>query len=378
MNKKWFCIVVAAVLLVSAVLVAGCAPEKAGTIKVGMAMTMSGPAARIGTNVANGVRMAVKHWNDEGGVKVGGKIYQIELVEYDTAMKPDQGVSATRRLIEQDKVVAIFGDCISTVALAQKPIVEAAGIPWMTMGSHPDLTKDSKYTFRSNNLINDTYEEVITWAVKEYGLTKWSQLDEESALTLDIKEHLAQVIPSIGGSILTADTFPAGNPDFYPLLTRIKSAGPQAVFSGTAGDAPTILKQANEIGLKVQWIFTNQLKSHELVEQTGELAVGVWQVVTYDPAWDRDSVRTFNKEAEALIGRLPTSSEALGYEGPMRMFMAMEKAKSLEADKIVEALYQVDWEGAFFIGKYDRDGECTSSSMLMQIMADGTYAEIKK
>ena len=375
---RWFYSLLAVFLVLSGFLMAGCGPEEPGVIKVGIAMTMSGPAAKLGTNVADGVKIAIKHWNDKGGVTVDGRQYVIELVEYDTAMEPAQGVSVTRKLVEQDQVLVMFGDCISTVALAQKPIIEAAGIPWITLGAHPELTQDRKYTFRSNGLASDVTSQQVQKLIKDHGVTKWSLLAEEAALSLQVVEVVATAIEQAGGTVLTKDTFPPGTVDFYPLLTKLKKAAPEVVNIQGSGDAMTILKQANEIGFKPQWMVSTQVPINQLIEQLGgELTAGVWQIVMYDPESDRASIKEFNKETEAYLGRPPSLLETLGYEGTMRMFMAMELADSLDRDKIVEALYQVDWDGVYFIGKYHANGEGTVGATTMQMTAEGTYAPIE-
>jgi len=377
-KKRWFCSLIAIFLVLGGFLMAGCGPEEPGVIKVGIAMTMSGPAAKVGTNVADGVKIAIKHFNDKGGVTVDGRQYIIELVEYDTAMKPEQGVSATKKLIEQDQVLVMFGDCISTVCLAQKPIIEAAGIPWITLGAHPDLTKDRKYTFRSNGIASEVTSQQVQNCIKDYGLTKWSLLAEEAALSLQVMETIAPAIEQAGGTVLTRDTFPPGTVDFYPLLTKLKKAAPEVVNIQGSGDAVTILKQANEIGFKPQWMVSTQVPINQLIEQIGgELTAGVWQIVMYDPESERASIKVFNEETEAYLGRLPSLLETLGYEGAMRMFMAMELADSLDRDKIVEALYKVDWEGVYFVGKYLANGEGTVGATTMQMTAEGTYARIE-
>ena len=376
-KKRWFCSLVVVFLVLGGFLIAGCGPEEPGVIKVGIAMTTSGPAAHVGTGVANGAKIAIKHFNDKGGVTVSGRQYIIELVEYDAAMKPEQGVSATKKLIEQDQILVMFGDCISTVALAQKPIIEAAGIPWITFGAHPDLTKDRKYTFRSNGMASEIVKRNAQKVIEDYGLTKWSLLAEDAALSQQIVAAVAPHIKLSGGTILTNDSFPPDTIDFYPLLTRIKAAAPEIVMVMTGSGAATILKQANEIGLKAQWWVSTQTPAKQLVEQAGELAVGVWQTSMYDPESEKASQKVFNEETEAFLGHAPTTLEILGYEGTMRMFMAMELADSLDRDKIVEALYQVDWDGVYFTGKYHEDGEGTSASILMQVTAEGTYARIE-
>jgi ABC-type branched-subunit amino acid transport system substrate-binding protein len=329
-KKRWFCLPIAIFLVLGGFLMAGCGPEEPGVIKVGIAMTTSGPAAKLGTNVADGVKIAIKHFNDKGGVTVDGRQYTIELVEYDTAMKPEQGVSATKKLIEQDQVLVMFGDCISTVCLAQKPIIEG------------------------------------------------SLLAEEAALSLQVMETIAPAIEQAGGTVLTQDTFPPGTVDFYPLLTKLKKAAPEVVNIQGSGDAVTILKQASEIGFKPQWMVSTQVPINQLIEQIGgELTAGVWQIVMYDPESERASIKVFNEETEAYLGRLPSLLETLGYEGAMRMIMAIELADSLDRGKIVEALYKVDWEGVYFVGKYHANGEGTVGATTMQMTAEGTYARIE-
>lgn len=378
MTKKiWLYSLVVMLLLLSSFSMGGCAPKEPGIMKVGMVMSTSGPAAAVGGGIADGIRIAVKHWNDNGGITIGGQPYTIELIEYDSAMKPEQGVSATKKLIEQDQVLVMFGDCISSVALAQKPIIEEAGIPWITFGAHPGLTQDRKYTFRCNALASDLATQQMLILLNDYGVTKWSFITEESALPQQVAAALIPALESAGATVLTADTNPAGYADFYPMLTKIKAAGPELVRIDGSGDAITILKQAKEIGLETEWFVGSQVSAAELLEQLGDLAVGVWQTVMMDLEADTASMKGFLVEAEAFIGKEPTMLNGLGYEGSMRMLMAIDLANSLDGSEIVDALYQVDWEGVYFTGKYHADGEGTMAAKTMQLTADGTYIPLE-
>jgi len=215
--------------------------------------------------------------------------------------------------------------------------------------------------------------------IKDFKLTSWGQLDEDSALGKDTKKDIAGWVQTYGGKVVVSESFPVGTLDFVPVLTKMKAAAPQVVYSTTSADAPTILKQANEIGFKTQWIFSNQMKPTLLAQQAGKLVEGVWQAVTFDPTWDRPSVKEFVAAMTAFKGpQALTSSEALGYDGPTRLFMAIEKANSLDKAKWVEALYQVDWDGPYMLGKYDSTGNARNAVTLMSIKLDGTYAAIKK
>ena len=121
------------------------------TIKLGLVAPMSGPNARYGSFSMRGAQLAVKEINDAGGVD-GRKI---ELVSGDSQGTPVEGVSATRRLIDSDKVDFIIGDVSSSVTLAMQPVAEDAGILLLNAASsNPKITYGAgvggfKWTFRN-------------------------------------------------------------------------------------------------------------------------------------------------------------------------------------------------------------------------------------
>lgn len=65
--------------------------------------------------------------NAEGGVH-GRKL--VALPE-DTACDPSKGLAAAKKLIYQDKVFMLHGNSCSGVAVALRPMIEEAGLPWL-------------------------------------------------------------------------------------------------------------------------------------------------------------------------------------------------------------------------------------------------------
>src|SRR5207237_6946086 len=89
-------------------------------LKLGMIVTLSGPAAALGQQARDGFNLAVK---DLGG-KMGGR--DVEVVIADDELKPDVAVTKVKGLLERDKVDFVVGPIFSNVLLAiQKPVVEA-------------------------------------------------------------------------------------------------------------------------------------------------------------------------------------------------------------------------------------------------------------
>ena len=95
-----------------------------GAIRLGLVAPMSGPNARYGSYSLRGAQLAVEEINNAGGV--GGR--KIAITSGDSQGTPVEGVSATRRLIDLDKVDFIIGDVSSSVTLAMQPVAEDAGV----------------------------------------------------------------------------------------------------------------------------------------------------------------------------------------------------------------------------------------------------------
>lgn len=96
------------------------------SIKVGVMGPFSGNAASY-SKAEIGMLAYYDKINDEGGVH-GRKLVAIQE---DTACDPAKGLAAVKKLIYQDEVFMLHGNSCSGVALAIRPIVEEAGLPWV-------------------------------------------------------------------------------------------------------------------------------------------------------------------------------------------------------------------------------------------------------
>lgn len=71
---------------------------QATTVKIGTILSVTGPGAFLGDHMKRGMELAIEEINAKGGVD--GK--KIEWVFYDAETQSARGVTATRRLVEQD------------------------------------------------------------------------------------------------------------------------------------------------------------------------------------------------------------------------------------------------------------------------------------
>ncbi|MEY9783004.1 ABC-type branched-subunit amino acid transport system substrate-binding protein [Sinorhizobium fredii] len=153
-----------------------------GTIKLGIVAPMSGPNARYGAFSMRGAELAVKEINDAGGVD-GQKI---ELYSADSQGTPVEGVSATRRLIDEDEVDYVIGDVSSSVTLAMQPVAEDAEVLLLNAASsNPKITYAAgvggfKWTYRNYPTDENRAFVVAKYAAEQRGFTKFAVLSVDS------------------------------------------------------------------------------------------------------------------------------------------------------------------------------------------------------
>jgi branched-chain amino acid transport system substrate-binding protein len=114
-------------------------------IKLGEVDPLTGGVSQFGIGCHQGFVLAFEQINAEGGI-LGQKI---ELVTEDDQSKPGQSATAVRKLITQDKVLAILGDATSSATLEAAPIVQTDKIPMITpTATNPRITEVGDFIFR--------------------------------------------------------------------------------------------------------------------------------------------------------------------------------------------------------------------------------------
>src|SRR5712671_5010310 len=100
--------------------IAGAAPASAAetVVKIGAALSMTGPAAVYGASQKAGVQAAIDEINKSGFLKG----IKLEAVFEDDASTKEQGIAVFQRFINKDKVAAIIGPTLSNTATAADPL----------------------------------------------------------------------------------------------------------------------------------------------------------------------------------------------------------------------------------------------------------------
>jgi branched-chain amino acid transport system substrate-binding protein len=118
------------ILLTLLALAAGIAQAQGVTdseIVLGQSAALSGPAAQLGQDMRDGALLYFQHVNAQGGVH--GR--RIVLKTLDDGYEANRAAANTRKLVDDDKVFALFGYVGTPTSAASMPIFTQAKVPFV-------------------------------------------------------------------------------------------------------------------------------------------------------------------------------------------------------------------------------------------------------
>lgn len=322
----------------------------AADIKLGAAEALSGPAGKYGTAIRNGLTLAADEINAKGGVN-GNKLV---LIIEDEQGKKEEAINVFKKLIFQDKVLALFGPTLSNSAFAADPIANAAKVVvFGTSNTADGITAMGPYTFRNSVMESDVLPVTTRAAVKHFGLKKVAVIyGNDDAFTKAGYDAFKVALAEQKIPVTTTETYAKGDVDFKAQLTKIKATNPDAIVcSCLAEEAGNIILQTRSLGMKQPFIGGNGFNSPKLFDIAKDAADGT---VMGSP-WSSENTAPANKAFiaayQAKFKADPDQFAAQAYDALNIMSAALKTMKlsgNLEKDRqaLQQALPKVKWDGA--------------------------------
>jgi branched-chain amino acid transport system substrate-binding protein len=260
-------------LALVASLLAGCGGGEK-VLKIGFLTEQTGTEAYVGQASIPAMQDYIDKINAAGGI--GG--YKLELIVYDTRSEVTDAVSVTKRMIDQDKVVAIVGPDWSAAGIPIADIADASKVPVVaTTASNINVTvsEDGKlhpYMFRVCFI--DPYQGYAQadFAYNKLGLRKAALLtDIASPYTVGLHQFFEKHFVELGGQIVASEGYSGGDTEFRAQLAKIKDAGPDllVVDAYTYKDLGLVAQQAEALGMKVTFMGGDGVFVPELLAMSG-------------------------------------------------------------------------------------------------------------
>jgi branched-chain amino acid transport system substrate-binding protein len=269
----------------------------------------------------------------------------VELVCYDIKGKPDDAMIAIRRLIFEDKVVAVGGSNYSGIQLAIAPIADKEQIPVVsssatnpTVTVDPDTGKVRPYMFRIT--YTDPYQGMIIadYLIKKCGAKKLAIIGDIGDA---YSEGLTEFVRARADELQVENKFWAyrgGDVDFRAQLTEAKSWGAEAVaLTMLYKEMGLVIKQAAELGWK-PFFMGGDGYSPNIMEIAGDAIEGTFWV--YPMSEEDPRLVGLSGKFEKEYGRKPTEilNMAFGYDILQMILHAVETAGKAEGPAVKDAL----------------------------------------
>ena len=363
-------------------------PPAEEIIRLGVTGPLTGPNADFGKFIANGVRMRVDEVNDEGGLLVAGKRYQVQIFLADDESKVEKGITAMEILATINKVHAIVGAYHSSITVASCEVPQKYGIPFIDSGAMSikiaQKIRDTPLplVFQLSKTVASEGASVAQALVE----LRWAPNSKVALITQDsdygrgdseyFKKWLSDHAPDI--QVVAEEYVPtAGMIDWIPVLTKIKATGATWVgFTVTGLQAVSLVQAWSELGLK------DSIRLHDFGGEIQSIIPEAdWGKITYMTgtvllAAEKFQKTDWAKKFQDKFKYYPAEHDAQAYDAATAMLWAIEKAGTFtDGTKIATAIEQIDIVGVSGTIKFSplSEGHVRAvSHMVMQYMPKGS------
>lgn len=349
------------------------------TVKVGVILSVSGPAAAFGIPERDTVQVLIEKYNAES------KGRKLEIVFHDEQTNPTEAARGTTKLIEQDKVQVIIGPTIGSSALALMPIAAAAKVPVLGLNGTISLTdpKNSFAPWYFRSSVNDemVVRATMKWGVFEPGHKRIAFMYQEDAYGKSSTVYAEKLAKEQGVEVVTSVAAPASAVELSVAATRIRNAKPDVVLLWASSPAmgAAFVRAANQVGMSAPIVTSAALTQRPFVDAAKGAAEGV-MLVSF-PHWDEPTPKL--KELESLLlkaGKKPAGfGEMLSATAVVALTAALERIDGqVTGEKLrdaLEGLGEIDnpyVDGRFSYSKDNHDG-FADESLRPLVVRDGKF-----
>jgi branched-chain amino acid transport system substrate-binding protein len=328
-----------------AVLFGAAAAQAQEPVKIGVVTPLSGTYAGIGQQVRWGLELATKEVNDSGGI-LGRKV---ELLFEDEEANPAVATQKAEKLFQVEKVDFLTGTVNSGSTLAVGQVAERNSRLMATTVSFSDaITGDkcSPNVFRVNAAAGMQANALAAWLQSAKPKAKVFYLGPDYEMGRSTVAAFKTQAEAVGAQSVGEIYAPLDSKDYSQYFGQIRAAQPEVLYTSTAGnDTVRFLTQMQEYGLigKMQIVGASGTITSQNIGAIGKAADGFVTGVGYSSLIDSPENKTFVEHFKAANKIDPDLYGADSYGLIYLYKAAAEKAKSLDTDKIREAMSGIEW-----------------------------------
>jgi branched-chain amino acid transport system substrate-binding protein len=349
-------------------------------LKMGAFCPLTGPYVDVGTDIKNGIQLAVKLKNQEGGVLVGGEKRRVKLMWGDTESKVEAGLSVIDKVVTVDKVDVAVGFLHSHIFIPaidkfqgyRMPIVDACAA---SLGIPKKISeKKMDYVFQLSPTTFDITTGVCEAVYHYMKPKKIAILNENtdagrdmSKLTEEWYKKNAPGVRIVYNELLTQNMT-----DFTAELAKMKTSGAEVIIGETYGASASALFE-QWYDMRVSALFATMgatTNSQDFINKhrkqvEGSIVNNRWWPAAYTEI-SLKRIEAYEKE----YGKDPTNFAIQAHDAALVAMEAVEMAGSLDKKAIRDALERGTFTGIWGKRKFTplSDGHrCPTNMVIVQV-----------
>ena len=345
-----------------------------GTIRIGALGSMTGGNAMNGAETIWAQEKAVEDINAAGGVDVGGKKMELELVFVDDKSDPNEGAAAVEKLIKVEDIKLILSTMVSSINMPAAIVAEKYQALYHQVGTWSSVAREQNWQWSTDIFYSPKDAAAmpfLLWKPQPADATwsKWCILNEDNADGQAFGKGMEMTAKAFGATIVAWETFTPGTKDFSSSILKFKEAGGDALVTLQAPpDAITFAKQLEEQDWSPKFIMGG--RGFWPVEFPA--ALGPYSdYFVHDGFWSEELPYPGCKELgvayTASHDGATSVSVGLPYAQVQILAQAIERAGSTDPAAVRDQIWNATFEGTM-IGDitYDEKGVCDILPLLLQ------------
>ena len=347
----------------------------AAPIKIGIPTVITGGYAILGSHVMRTCKLVGKMTAAKG---VLGR--PIEFLYRDTQGNPADCVRKSQELVERDDCRLITGVVVSSEARAIMPKLAEWKAFFISHGCGDGLLTTKEFLvpnfFRANTSA-PMGARTLALYLKDAPEQNFIALGSDYAWGRSSVGAFEEQIKAVGKNLVDKVFTPVGNKDYSTYITKLIQSGAQGCYLALQGDeARAFFVQATQYELTKRLQLFTEIVAQADIRTFGKDAIGMVGSSRYAFTYDVPENKKFTEAFLAEYKEVPDWTDGEMYQALAILFAAIEKADSIEADKVVRAMENLEVssvKGPILMRQCDHQGENTG--FVVKVAASSKYPE---
>jgi branched-chain amino acid transport system substrate-binding protein len=355
-------------------------------IVIGVNLELSGPASVWGQPELNAITLLVDSVNAKGGINGS----MLKIIAYDNESNEGKSLVNVKRLIEEDKVIAVVGAGTTPATMSTLPAATESQVPMISIGSSNAIVEpvqERKWIFKTPSNSRDVARRMIQH-MQTNNIAKVGFLSVNNAYGDAGVKEFGGMAKQMDLDVLAWEKFGATDTDMKPQLTKLRAMNPDAIVTWAIPPAASIVdRNYKELGLTIPLYHDHGATSWDYQALSGDANDGAFIVTAKsmipEQLPDSDPVKAvalaYKQEYEAKFDKRAGGNDAMTYDAMLLLTKALEKSgpdRGKLRDAIEGLQNVVGASGVFTMSPTDHNGIADKDLVVVQVK-DGAWNLVK-